>query len=290
MKLIEKLPNYVNTAETGKMNSCQTRKKKKKKTKLQVLKAEEIKLQTNLKTTEKAILKDDERKASPNYTPYENRQRLAREAFDAVSKLRQIKGEIVTTQKESKLKNDSKLTTKLRKRFLKKEKQQNRLIKMTLKLERMKTEEGELRAKITRELSEGMRNTQCVSDEEQIGPLRLPPIAMSTTDINWIRLSKIGKDENSRAALNEPGEQLTQLPASEKRVVADKLSQKYDMTRELRNTIHEHMITRSYSVSYFNIIPPYKQMHPKPKKSKKGFNRLVLENKIRLTDSGKKLR
>lgn len=153
------------------MNSCQTRKKKKKKTKLQVLKAEEIKLQTNLKTTEKAILKDDERKASPNYTPYENRQRLAREAFDAVSKLRQIKGEMVTTQKESKWKNDSKLTTKLRKRFLKKEKQQNRLIKMTLKLERMKIEEGELRAKITRELSEGMRNTQCVLDEEQIGPL-----------------------------------------------------------------------------------------------------------------------
>ena len=189
----------ANTTETGEMNSCQTRKKKKKKTKLQVLKAEKTKLQTNLKTTEKALLKDDERKASPHYTSYENRQRLAREAFDAVSKLHQIKGEIMTTQKKNKLKNDSKLTTKSRKRFLKKEKQQNRLIKMTLKLEKMKLDEGELRAELTRELGEGM-GTTCVLDEEQIGRLRLPPITTGTTDVNLIRFSKIGENENSRPA------------------------------------------------------------------------------------------
>ena len=270
------------------------RKKKKKKTKLQILKAEEMKLQKDLKGTELGILKDSERKASPSYTPYENRQKLARAAFDAVSKLQQVTGEIATKQKEHKFKTDKKMTAKLKKQFMKEDKQQNRLIKMTLKLEKLKVDEDELRSKITQDLTEGVVNS-CLLDAARPDPIRLPPINTDSTDAGCVRLlesspggRKSEKDElRPGYCLSESGGEMTQLTAREKKIVADKLARKYDMTRELRNTIHEHMITRSYSVSYFNIIPPYKRIQPKPQRSKKGFNRMVLENKMELIDFSK---
>ena len=61
------------------------KKKKRKKTQLQILKAEKKKLKGDLKDTRKGILEDNERKASPDYTPYENRQRLARTTSDNLS-------------------------------------------------------------------------------------------------------------------------------------------------------------------------------------------------------------
>lgn len=287
----------VSLAQTSnsEMSFGRKKKKQKKKTKLRLLKAEKMKLQKDLKGTEQGILKDSERKASPSYTPYENRQRLARAAFDAVSKLQQVTGEIATKQKEHKYKNDRKLTAKLKKQFMKEEKQQNRLIKMTSKLERLKIDEDELRSEITQELTEGVVNP-CLLDAGP-DPIRLPPINTDSTDAGCAGFSTSlpeyngGKNEKDEStpdfSLSESGSQLTQLTGSEKKIVADKLARKYDMTRELRNTIHEHMITRSYGVSYFSIIPPYKQIQPKPQRSKQGFNRMVLENKIGLTDFSK---
>lgn len=259
-------------------------KQKIKKTKLQILKYEKAKLQNNLACAEEAILEDSARKASPNYTPYENRWRLARAAFDTVSKLQQIKGEIVTTKKENREKNERKLTTKLRKRFVNVEKQHNRLIRMTQKLERMKISEEKLRAEITRELEEGVRDPTLLTDAEQ-SPLRLPRINSDSASANWKKLSKSLPEGNVD---DEDGSKdSSELACSMRKSMADRLAHKYDMTRELRNSIHEHMITRSYRVSYFDIIPPYKHKVPKPQKSKKGFNRLVLENKMEAMDSSK---
>lgn len=259
-------------------------KKKKKKTQLQILKAEKKKLKRDLKDTRKGILEDNERKASPDYTPYENRQRLARTTSDNLSKLQQLESKITTKEKANKMKIQRKLHTKLKKRSIRADKQRSRLIEMTSKMERMKLGEEELRAEITRELRESEETLPAVEST-----IHLPPINMiRANSADWVKLSSskreastsdCGIDEDSRPAsvLNESA---IQLSPSEKRIVADKLSHKYDMTRELRNTIHEHMISRSYSFSYFNIIPPYKRRKPKPQKTKQAFNRMVYEDKI----------
>ena len=275
-------------------NSFQKKKKKKKQTKLQGLKAEKRKLQKDLKNTKENILDDNERKASPVYTRYENRQRLARTASETLSKLQQLEGKIATKEKTNKHKIQRKLSTKLKRRSIRADKQHNRLIKMTANLERMKMEEEELRAEIARELTEGEKKD--ILPDAELNPLRLPRIKSADVDsAQWINISastpeyKIDseQDESSRptSVLSESALQLT---PSEKRIVADKLAHKYDMTRELRNTIHEHMITRSYSFSYFNIIPPYKRKKPKPQKTKQVFNRLVYEDKIGVMDFTKK--
>lgn len=268
-------------------SSNRKRKKKKKKTQLQQLKAENKKLQRDLKDTKKGILKDNERKASPNYTPYENRQRLARSTSDQLSKLQQLEGKITTKEKANKLKIQSKLHTKLKKKSIRADKQHSRLIKMTSKLERMKLGEEELRAAITRELKESDDNLPAAETT-----IRLPRINMiNANSADWMKLSS-SKSETSMSDFGTEGEQeysrpasvlsesAIQLSPSGKRIVADKLAHKYDMTRELSNTIHEHMISRSYSFSYFNIIPPYKRRKPKPQKTKQAFNRMVYEDKI----------
>ena len=272
-------------------SSAHKKGKKTKKTKLKLLKAEKKKLQNNLKGAEEDILEDNKRKASPSYTPYENRKNLARTAFDAVSKLQQIEGEIVTKQKENKQKDERKLTTQLKKRFIKADMEYNRLIKMTTKLERMKMDEKELRAEITRELREDPENPASLTEAGQ-SHLRLPCILNSETS-RWIKISTTlpegnisGQEDDFRPACRL-SESVSELPPIEKKHVADRLSHKYDMTRELRNTIHEHMIARSYSVSYFSITSPYKQFKPKPQKSKKAFNRMVLEDKIGVNNFGK---
>ena len=272
-------------------SSGHKKRKNKKKTKLQLLKAEKRKLQKDLKGTKVGILEDNERKASPSYTPYENRQRLARTASDTLSKLQQLEGKITTKEKANKQKIQRKLTTKLKKRSFKADKQHGRLIKMTSKLERMKMGEEELRAEITRELREGAENGTGLSDVEQ-SPVRLPRINSAPPE--WIRLPtgipeyKIdGAEEAGSRPTSVLSESAIQLTPSEKKIVADKLAHKYDMTRELRNTIHEHMISRSYSFSYFNIIPPYKRKKPKPQKTKQVFNRLVYEDKIGVLDFSK---
>ena len=270
--------------------SSTRKKKRKKKSKLKILKAEKRKLKKELKDTKDGILEDNERKASPSYTPYENRQRLARTASDTLSKLQQLDGKIVTKEKANKQKIQRKLTTRLKKRSIKADKQHSRLIKMTVNLERMKLGEEELRADIARELKEDAKSPSLTGTE--LTPLRLPRIH-SADSAQWINLSttkpdyKIDSGEDSRptSVLSESAIQLT---PREKRTVADKLAHKYDMTRELRNTIHEHMITRSYSFSYFNIIPPYKRKKPKPQKTKQVFNRLVYEDKIGVMDFSKK--
>lgn len=264
------------------------KKKKRKKTQLQILKAEKKKLKRDLKDTRKGILEDNERKASPDYTPYENRQRLARTTSDNLSKLKQLESKIITKEKTNKQRIQKKLHTTLQKRSIRADKQHNRLIKMTSKMERMKLGEEELRAEITRELRESEENLPAVVEST----IRLPRINMiRANSAGWVKLSST-KREASTSDCGTEGDQEESRPASvlsesaiqlspiEKRIVADKLSHKYDMTRELRNTIHEHMISRSYSFSYFNIIPPYKRRKPKPQKTKQAFNRLVYEDKI----------
>lgn len=262
-------------------------KKGKKKTQLQKLKAEKKKLQRDLKDTKKGILEDNERKASATYTPYENRQRLARATSDQLSKLQQLEGKIMTKEKSNKMKVQNRLHTKLKKKTIRADKQHSRLIKMTSKLERMKLGEEELRAAIARELRESEENLPATEPT-----IRLPRINMiDANSANWTRLSS-SKSEASTSNVGTEGEQEESRPASMlsesaiqlspsgKKIVADKLAHKYDMTRELRNTIHEHMISRSYSFSYFNIIPPYKRRKPKPQKTKQAFNRMVYEDKI----------
>ena len=264
------------------------KKKKQRKTKLQLLKAEKKKLQRDLKNTKEGILEDSERKASPIYTPYESRQRLARTASATLTKLQQIQGKIVTKEKTNKLKVQRKLSSKLQKRSIKADKQHNRIIKMTSRMERMKLGEEELRSEIDRELKEGevYRPTELTDTESSRFCL---PRIRSADSADWIKLSSLPEhgldreEQHSRPA-SVLSEYAIQLSPSEKRIVADKLAHKYDMTRELRNTIHEHMISRCYSFSYFNIIPPYKRKKPKPQKTRQVFNRLVYEDKIGVMD------
>lgn len=285
-------------------NNKTLKKKTKKRTKLQVLKAEKKTVQKGLQATKLAILEDNERKANPNYTPYENRKKLARLAFDAVSKLHQVKGEINTKEKEINQKVNKQLSTKIKKKFIKAGKQFNRLIKMTSKLERIKMDEETLRSEITQGAKKGLEtvNTNNAqfgalnSRDSEPSPLRLPRINSGPT--KWIRLTPracapeynvVVREEASipdstpeEASIPDSGGRNSTIHShpEENRSVADRLAHKYEMTRELRNIIHQHMITRSYTVSYFNIIPPYKHFTPKPQKSKKTFNRLVLENKV----------
>ncbi|PFX28062.1 hypothetical protein AWC38_SpisGene7211 [Stylophora pistillata] len=269
------------------------KKKKAKKTKLQGLKAEKKKLQRDLKETRQGILEDNERKASPDYTPYENRQRLARTTSDTLSKLQKLEGQISTKEKEKKAKIQGRLHTKLKKRSIRADKQHSRLIKMTTRLERMKLGEDELRAEIVREAIE--------RDEEKVRPtseprVRLPRINASSdecmrqtegkTEVSLSDLGTEGKQDYSRPS-SVLSESALQLSSTEKEIVANKLAHKYDMTRDLRNAIHEHMISRSYSFSYYNIIPPYKRRKPKPQKTKQVFNRLVYEDKIGVMDFSK---
>lgn len=279
---------HIETSNSDTSSRNIRKKKKQRKTKLQLLKAEKKKLQRDLKNTKEGILEDSERKASPIYTPYESRQRLARTASATLTKLQQIQGKIVTKEKTNKLKVQRKLSTKLQKRSIKADKQHNRIIKMTSRMERMKLGEEELRAEIDRELKEGAIYRPTELTDTESSRVRLPRIR-SADSANWIKLSSLpehrlySEKQHSRPA-SVLSESAIQLSPSEKRIVADKLAHKYDMTRELRNTIHEHMISRCYSFSYFNIIPPYKRKKPKPQKTRQVFNRLVYEDKIGVMD------
>lgn len=283
---------HLETKNSG-TRLAQTKKKKRKQTKLQTLKAERRELQNDLKSTKEWILDDNKRKASPSYTSYENRQRLARTASDTISKLQRLEGKILAKEKSSKQKTQKTLTAKLRKTAIKSDKQHVRLIKMTEKLERMKLGEVELRAEIARREVTDRTKTGDLSSPAQ-NPLQFPRIK-SADLVQWVNISS-SRPENKLDAAEQvasprPTSVLTdyavQLSPGEKRLVADKLAHKYDMTRELRNTIHEHMINRSYSFSYFNIIPPYKRKKPKPQKTKQVFNRLVYEDKVGVMDFGK---
>ena len=279
---------HIETSNSDTSSRNIRKKKKQRKTKLQLLKAEKKKLQRDLKNTKEGILEDSERKASPIYTPYESRQRLARTASATLTKLQQIQGKIVTKEKTNKLKVQRKLSTKLQKRSIKADKQHNRIIKMTSRMERMKLGEEELRAEIDRELKEGAIYRPTELTDTESSRVRLPRIR-SADSANWIKLSSLpehrlySEKQHSRPA-SVLSESAIQLSPSEKRIVADKLAHKYDMTRELRNTIHEHMISRCYSFSYFNIIPPYERKKPKPQKTRQVFNRLVYEDKIGVMD------
>ena len=160
---------------------------------------------------------------------------------------------------------------------------------MTENLEKMKTGENSLRAEIARE------QTAKTKDGEFSDTFRFPRIK-SADSAQWVNIStcKSGhkldtyeQDESPRPT-SVLSDFAMQMSPREKKHVADKLAHKYNMTRELRNTIHEHMITRSYSFSYLNIIPPYAPKKAKPQKTKQIFSRLVYEDKIGVVDFKKK--
>ena len=262
----------------------------------QLLKAEKNNLKEELEKTKEGIVDDNKRKANPSYTPYENRQRLARASSDTVSKLQRVERNIVTKEKAHKEKIQRKMKTRLKNRTIGADKQHKRLIKMTTNLEKLKLGEKALRVQIAQEKGEE-KAKQTASNGEGLTS-HLPPIKSNSPE--WLRISPSrcetslsnleidGREDDSRpvSAQSEPVIELGR--SARKRLVADKLAHKYDMTRELRNTIHEHMISRSYSFSYFNIIPPYKRKKPKPQKTKQVFNRLVYEDKIGVVDFNKK--
>lgn len=278
--------------ETGNQSGAsltRSKRRKRKRTKLQALKTEKKKLQKDLKSTKEWILDENKRKASPSYTLYENRQRLARTAGDTISKLRQIEGKILVKEKSGKQKTQTKLSSKLKKTTIRAEKQHSRLIKMTENLEKMKTGENSLRAEIARE------QTAKTKDGDFSDTFRFPRIK-SADSAQWVNIStcKPGHKLDSYEQDESPrptsvlSDFAMQMSPREKKRVADKLAHKYNMTRELRNTIHEHMITRSYSFSYLNIIPPYAPKKAKPQKTKQVFSRLVYEDKIGVVDFKKK--
>ena len=258
------------------------KKKGKKKEKVQVLKAVKKKLKKDLRTTKEGIAEDNIRKANPSYTPYENRQRLARVSSDTISKLRLVKRSIVKKEKSDKARVQRRLKTKLQKRSIRSDKQNKRLLKMTTKLEKLKLDEGVLRAQIEREKIEGEVGSLPNNGGEE--HMRLLPIKQNLTG-----LSSDGGNDDSRPVSVQSECTAIQLSSHQTmKITADKLAHKYEMTRELRNTIHEHMISRSYNFSYFNIIPPYKRSKPKPQKTKQGFNRFVYEDKIGVVDFNKR--
>ena len=286
------------------------KKKKKKKSHLQVLKAEKKKLAKELKGTKKHILQDKKKKESEDYTPYENRQRLARTTSDLQSKIQQIESKISTKKKVRKEKVNKSVNTKVKKKYIRADKQHKRLIKMTGRLERIKLDEENLRAEIAREpfrperveAPSRMSSAQSAcSTSTSTSESQLPIIESG----KWRRLSRnetLGSQLDTKIEGNVmrpqtaspiPSQpevllQRRRLSLHDKTIKADKLANNYELTRELRNTIHQHMISRAYSFSYLNIIPPYKRRKPKPQKSRQFFNRKVYEDKIAVVDYSRK--
>ena len=218
--------------ETGNQSGAsltRSKRRKRKQTKLQALKTEKKKLQKDLKSTKEWILDENKRKASPSYTLYENRQRLARTAGDTISKLRQIEGRILVKEKSGKQKTQTKLSTKLKKTTIRAEKQHSRLIKMTENLEKMKTGENSLRAEIARE------QTAKTKDGEFSDTFRFPRIK-SADSAQWVNIStcKSGhkldpyeQDESPRPT-SVLSDFAMQMSPREKKHVADKLAHKYN--------------------------------------------------------------
>lgn len=285
------------------------KKKKKKKSEYQKLKAEKSKLMKDLKKTEISIKEDSERKGSADYSPFENRQRLARSTSALQSKVKQLEGKISTKEKLRRGKIKKSFKTKIKTTTIKAGKQHGRLINLTSKLGHLKLDEEQLRYEINREKSisslSGPSTSSCHSNAYEIIPPKNEEME------RWVELSNKSKTEGEKvegdkldaflapgtnspefelyrigSSLSSTGE--TELSLEEKEAKADKLARKYDFTRELRNTIHQHMISRSYSFSYTNIIPPYKHKKEKPVKTKQTYNRAIYEDKMNVLEFAKK--
>ena len=280
----------------------------KKLTRMQLLKDEKRSLVKELKLTKKGIREDSQKKGSEDYTPYENRQRLARATSEIHTKLKQVDDRILSKEKKKKEKKKKSVTTRVKKTYIRADKQHKRLIKMTGRLERIKIDEEDLRAEIahdaTRQESDdrdsrlGSARSETSVTSSSLNERQLPVIELG----KWKRLSTNETLESAQRDTKVEGDLLRPKTVSptnsverevlierrrslhDKTLRAEKLASNYEMTRELRNTIHQHMISRSYSFSYFNIIPPYKRPEPKPQKIKQSFNRNVYEDKITVTD------
>ncbi|XP_032237725.2 uncharacterized protein LOC116618308 [Nematostella vectensis] len=435
-------------SESTNSNTLHTKKRKKKKTELQKLKHEKKKILKELKQTKKSIKEDSANKESENYSPFENRRRLARTTSEMQTKLEQIKDQISVKKEIKKEKTKKSMHTKIKKKSIKADKQHSRIIKMTGRLERIKLGEEALRMEIAQEISElGLEEKKeesaeedrkmkavlearrrfkgltrkpsetnnndsmgdCDSGQNRSGQTsgnrissRLSSVAeeTNTEETTWAKrttnaLSRLGSSPSFIPGIGENGYEWVRMPCvdpgmserryssagplsksmpnrprrfslfdslpessvdqmpkrshsdltarssqrqeseeesfpelarmetrsvqsvndflprdvtenltsswddrpftgrstasiDEKKRRAENLAKKYQFTRELRNTIHEHMISRSYSYSYNIIIPPYKHKKEKSQKSKVSFNRAVLEDKIKVTEFSKK--
>ncbi|XP_031553264.1 uncharacterized protein LOC116290384 [Actinia tenebrosa] len=293
---------------TERQPATEKRKKKKRKSEFQKLKAEKSKLMKELKKTETSIKEDSERKRNAEYRAFENRQRLARSTSEIHSKVKQLENKISTKEKLRRGKIQKSFKTKIKTTTIKAGKQHGRLIDLTSKLDYLKLDEEQLRHEIYREKSmpslSAPSTSSCHSNAYEI----IPPEneEMET----WVKLSNNSKREKERetkdkvhtasdTSTSSPELELYRIGSSlscetelstleEKEAKADKLARKYDFTRELRNTIHQHMISRSYSYSYTNIIPPYKHKRHKPVKTKQSYNRAIYEDKLNVQEFAKK--
>lgn len=302
----------VQTIASG--TQSKTKKKTKKKTQLQKLKTEKKKLVKELKKVEKGIKDDSERKSSAEYSPYENRQRLARTTSEIHSKVKQLEEKLVVKEKLKREKIKKSFKTKIKTKTIKAGKQHKRLINMTGKLNNMKLVEEDIRDEIRRERSLSSLSTndtsRCPSNTYDMVPLdndageKWVSISDQSTCIEEVNEVNEGDDSTAKdnetfsrvsvsslemARLNSSLSLTSGLSLEEKELKAQKLAKKYDFTRELRNVIHQHMISRSYSYSYSSIIPPYKHRKPKPMKApKQSYNRNIYEEKINVLEYAQK--
>jgi len=115
------------------------KRRKKKKTQFQKLKSEKKKLLKELKKVEGHIKEDSECKCSAEYTPYENRQRLARSTIEIHSKVKQLEEKISVKGKLQREKIQKSFKTKIKSKTIKAGKQHHRLIDMTTKMHDLKT-------------------------------------------------------------------------------------------------------------------------------------------------------
>jgi flagellar biosynthesis/type III secretory pathway chaperone len=283
------------------------RKRRKKKTEFQKLKTEKNKLLKELKKKETSIREDSERKGSADYTPFENRQRLARSASEIQSKVKQLEGKISTKGKIRREKIQNSFKTKIKIKSIKAGKQHGRLIDLTSKLDALKLDEEQLRLEIIRDKSVSSLSAPSTSSCHSNAYEMVPPENEEME--KWVEISDVpkGKDAGevdtmeavSVSTSSSPELELyrlgssslsndTELSLEEKVTKAEKLARKYDFTRELRNIMHEHMISRSYSYSYTKIIAPYKHKNLKPKKTKQSYNRVIYEDKMNVLEFAKK--
>lgn len=301
----------ITETSTERQPTEKRKKKKKKKTEFQKLKAEKNKLMKELKKTRTSIKEDSERKRSADYSPFENRQRLARSTSAMQSKVKQLEEKISTKEKLRRGKIQKSFKTKIKTTTIKAGKQHGRLIDLTSKLDHLKLDEEQLRYEINREKSISSLSTPSTSSYHSNAYEIIPPENEEME--RWVELSNKSKTEDEKVVIEKAdksdvfsatgtsspelelyriGSSLssdeTELTLEDKEVRADKMARKYDFTRELRNTMHQHMISRSYSFSYTNIIPPYKHKKQKPVKTKQSYNRAIYEDKLNVLEFAKK--
>lgn len=290
---------------------------KKKKTQVQKLKHEKKKLMNELKKVEKGIKEDSERKGSAEYTPYENRKRLARSTSELHSKVKQLDQKLSVKQKLKQEKIKKSYKTKIKTKTIKAGQQHQRLITMTSKLHDLKLDEGDIRDEIRKEkVISSLATTAYGCPNNAYDMTHVDDLAetkwMSVSDHQSQTIasdvdshikdstdapnndcetqSRVSVSSLEMARLNSSMSLTSGLSLEEKELKAQRLAKKYEFTRDLRNIIHQHMISRSYSFSYTNIIPPYKHKKIKPMKTRQSYNRNVYEEKLNVLEFAKQQR